>query len=192
MKLRFCPIALTFALLLTISTNMRGQSATAGAIGGIVTDAQHAVVSGAEVTTHNTATNATSAAKSDQNGRYIVNNLPPGNYTVDISTTGFSPFKADVIVEVGLATPVDAQLAVAGQLQTVIVTGEAPVVNTEENVFANNFNQASMGNLPINGRRWSTYALATPRRRARRNFRLRELPRDQRASQQQYRGWRGQ
>jgi hypothetical protein len=162
MKLRFSSIALTFALLFTLCTTVHGQSATAGAIGGVVTDAQHAIVSGAEVTTHNAATNATAATKSDQNGHYIVDNLPPGNYAVDIATTGFSPFKAEVIVEVGLVTPVDAQLVVAGQLQTVVVPGEAPVVNTEENVFSNNFNQASMSNLPINGRRWSTYALATP------------------------------
>jgi hypothetical protein len=155
-------LATLLVLFLAMCSVARGQSSTTGAIGGAVTDQQQARVPGAEATARNTATNASFAAKSDANGRYIIDNLQPGSYDVEVSVPNFSTFKANVIVEVGLVTPLDARLNVSSEQQTVTVTGEAPVVNTEEGNFSANFNQTDMANLPINGRRWSTYALATP------------------------------
>ena len=118
---------------------------------------------GATVTVRNVATNAASEAASDVNGRFLIINLAPGVYTVEVTLSGFSPFKRDnVIVEVGRTTTLDVGLGLAGQAETVQVTAESPIINTEQSDFSTNINQTTIANLPTNTRRWSTFALMTP------------------------------
>ena len=42
------------------------------------------------------------------------------------------------------------------------VTAEAPVINTTQQDFSTNLNQTSINELPVNGRRWSNFAILTP------------------------------
>ncbi|HVQ40450.1 MAG TPA: hypothetical protein VMS31_23110, partial [Pyrinomonadaceae bacterium] len=77
---------------------------------------------------------------------------------------GFSPYNQDkVVVEVGRETSVKAALSI-GPLSggTVEVTSEAPVINTSQQDFSSNLNQTSINELPVNGRRWSNFAILTP------------------------------
>jgi carboxypeptidase family protein len=152
----------TFLMVLGLS--IHAQSETTGAIGGTVADAQKKAIAGASVTVRNVATNSTSQPqKTDGNGRYLITNLEPGKYEIEISASNFTSYKQpDVVVEVGLTTPVEVQLGVAGQTQSINVTGEAPVLNTEGNDFTTNINKDSIDNLPLNIRRWSQFALLTP------------------------------
>ncbi len=139
------------------------QSTTDGAIAGVVTDQSKAVVLGAKVTVRNAGTNATSSTTTDEQGRFRVLKLQPGTYEVTIESQTFNPYtQRNVIVEVGLVTNLDFTLAVKGSTEKVEVTAEAPTVNTEQQDFNSNINQAAINNLPINGRRWSQYALLTP------------------------------
>ncbi len=150
-------------LLLALCFVVRGQSQVFGALGGAITDAQHAAIPGATVTARSLATNATSTATTDGTGRFVIDNLQPGVYEVQVSAANFATnTQPRIVVEVGLVTPVNIELGVAGQSQTVTVTGEAPVINTEQSVFATDMNQTAINNLPINSRRWSNFALATP------------------------------
>ncbi len=151
------------AMLLALCFVVRGQSQVFGALGGSITDAQHAAIPGATITARSLATNATSTATTDGTGRFVIDNLQPGAYEVQVSASNFATnTQPRIVVEVGLVTPVNIELGVAGQSQTVTVTGEAPVINTEQSVFATDMNQTAINNLPINSRRWSNFALATP------------------------------
>ncbi|HXN63795.1 MAG TPA: TonB-dependent receptor [Candidatus Acidoferrales bacterium] len=157
---RFAAAAVT---LLALCFVVRGQSQVFGALGGAITDAQHAAIPGATVTARSLATNATSTATTDGAGRFVIDNLQPGAYEVQVSAANFATnTQPRIVVEVGLVTPVNIEMGVAGQSQTVTVTGEAPVINTEQSVFATDMNQTAINNLPINSRRWSNFALATP------------------------------
>jgi hypothetical protein len=139
------------------------QSSTDGAIGGIVTDSSGAVVPGAAVAAHSPATDATVKGETDAAGRYLVIHLQPGIWELQIQGKGLADYKnSGVVVEVGRVTTVDAVLAVAGTSQSVTVTTEAPVVNTEQQDFSTNLNETSINNLPINGRRWFNFVLMTP------------------------------
>ena len=140
------------------------QSTTSGAIIGAVRDQTGAVVPGASVKTTSVATNSIARATTDSNGRYVVDNLAPGTYTVEVSLKGFSTFQAaNVIVQVGLTTAVDANLQVATTQATVVVSSaQAPVITTDRPDFSINMNSVTVENLPINGRRWSALKLATP------------------------------
>jgi hypothetical protein len=151
-------------LCLCFPTLTPAQSTTAGAIVGTVRDQSGAVVPDAVVKTTSDATNAVASTASDANGRFVVDNLPPGSYTLEVGLKGFGTYRQEkVIVQLGLTTAVDAKLQVATAQSTVVVTtSQAPVVTTDNPTFSANMNSVTMNNLPINGRRWSALKLATP------------------------------
>ncbi len=152
-----------FAVLVACPLLLHAQSTVDGAIGGNVFDAQNAVVPGATVKVLNTGSNAVQTATTDASGYYRVVRLAPGNYTVTVDANGFDSSRTEhVIVEVGRLTEVDPHLSVGSSSQTVTVSGEAPVLNTNSADFSANINQTSIDNLPINGRRWTSFVLLTP------------------------------
>jgi hypothetical protein len=63
---------------------------------------------------------------------------------------------------VGRPTNLDVPLSVQGVTGTVQVTADAPVINTSQPDFSSNINQTAINELPINGRRWSQFALGAP------------------------------
>ncbi|HTK25226.1 MAG TPA: carboxypeptidase-like regulatory domain-containing protein, partial [Pyrinomonadaceae bacterium] len=139
------------------------QSTVTGGINGKITDPQGAIVPNASVTITNTGTNSTVTVNATDDGTYKVTNLQPGKYRVEASVSGFAPAKAEnIVVEVGQSTTVDMPLTLGTATAEVQVTAEAPVINTNDNANALNINQTSINELPINGRRWSNFALLTP------------------------------
>src|SRR5713101_4483688 len=149
-------------MVLTISP-ANAQSTTDGAIGGTVTDQSGAVVPNAVATSTNLGTANTSSGVTDGNGRYLLIHLQPGVYSLEITGTGFGAFKAsNITVEVGRVTTIDATMGVKAMTETVIPTAELPVITTYRADFTTNINTTTIDNLPINGRRWSTFALSTP------------------------------
>src|SRR3982750_3553633 len=65
------------------------QTSTTGAIRGIVTDSQGAVVAGAVVTATSKATAQPHRTKSDSAGQFTIGLLPPELYTLSITAPGF-------------------------------------------------------------------------------------------------------
>jgi len=150
-------------MVLTATPAANAQSTTDGAIGGTVTDQSGAVVPNASVSTTNLGTGSVSTGKTDDSGRYQIIHLQPGFYSLEISANGFAAFKATkVTVEVGRTTAVDARLNVKTATETVVATAEAPVIVADRADFSTNINQTTIENLPMNGRRWSFFALSTP------------------------------
>ena len=126
-----CVSLLVFALLLWgLLPGARAQ--TRGAIGGTVTDQSGAVLKGAEISTESLAvTNST-----NEEGRFYINDLTPGTYKLTITYVGLAPFTTQVSVNAGQTAKVDAQLRIADQSETVVVTAgraaaEAEAINVE-------------------------------------------------------------
>src|SRR5262245_47811633 len=153
-----------FMLCFAISTvSILAQSTVTGAIRGKVTDQQDAVLPNATVTITNIGTNRVDTTNTNDDGAYDVRNLQPGTYKVEVASQGFANFvKENVIVEVGAATTIDAVMGITTSTVSVDVASEAPVVNTNDNANASNFNQTQINELPINGRRWSNFAVLSP------------------------------
>src|SRR5215467_82209 len=159
--LTFSFITLLTVLFLPVSA--LAQSTTDGAIGGTVYDPSGAVVPNVAITVHNNGTNAEQTVVSDATGAYRVIHLAPAIYTVTMSCPGFSDFKAEnFIVEVGSVTELSPHLAVSGTTTEVQITAESPQINFTSADFAPVVNQTAVSNLPINGGRWSSFALLTP------------------------------
>ena len=155
----------SFAALLVLALsafNVMAQSTTQGAISGTVNDPKGAAVSGANVTVKNVETNKEVTATTDDGGSFKTVNLDPGTYRVSISATGFAAWSQNAVIEVGRATELAVELGLEGVTGTVQVTADAPVINTEQQDFSSNINQTSISNLPINGSRWSNFAILTP------------------------------
>lgn len=156
-------LSLLCLLLLGLSSIAAAQSTTTGAIGGVVSNPNKEVVPGAAVTVRNVDTNKEDAATTDDSGRFKVANLIPGRYAVTVNSSGFSQItQENVVVEVGRETNLEVALSVGPVTGTVDVSAEAPVINTTQQDFSSNINQTSINELPINGRRWSNFALLTP------------------------------
>src|SRR6266853_2002262 len=154
---------LALTVMVVLASGALAQSTTDGAIGVVVTDQSGAVVPGANVTALNLGTGASASGKSDESGRFLIIHLAPGVYSLEITASGFGAFKAtSITVEVGRTTTIDASLGVQSQTEVVVATAEAPVITTDRADFSTNINSTTIENLPINGRRWSTFALSTP------------------------------
>jgi hypothetical protein len=161
---KFLRLSFVLSFILGMSAIAFGQSTVTGAIGGVVTNPNKEVVPNAAVTVRNTETNKEDSATTDDQGRFKVAGLQPGTYAVTINGTGFSLYTQEqVTVEVGRETTINAALSI-GPVSggTVEITSEAPVINTSQQDFSSNINQTSINELPINGRRASSFVLLTP------------------------------
>lgn len=161
-RLQWATIA-AFIYLFACTLPVFAQSTTDGAIGGTVYDATGAAVPNAGISVRNEGTNAETAATADAQGFFRVIHLQPGNYTVTITVPGFQEYKAEhTVVTIGSFTNLEPHLTIGNSSQTVTVTDAAPLINTNSPEVNSVINQQQINNLPINGGRWSNFAVLTP------------------------------
>jgi outer membrane receptor protein involved in Fe transport len=153
-----------FAVAVFLGPNfLHAQGTTEGAIAGTISDPSGAVVANARISVVNEGTNQKFDAASDDQGYFRVTHLQPATYTVNISAPGFGEYAAQhTLVTVGSVTTVDAHMTVGTTGQTVEVSGEVPLINLESPELAATVGQEQINSLPINGGRWSSFALLTP------------------------------
>ena len=160
---KICKTLFVTLLVFALCAVAFAQSTTTGAIGGVVQNPAKEVVAGAAVTVRNIGTNKEDTATTDDTGRFKVANLQPGVYAVTVTAAGFSPMTVDTVtVEIGRETTIEVALSVGPVTGQVDVTADAPVINTTQQDFSTNLNQTSINELPVNGRRWSNFAILTP------------------------------
>src|SRR5438552_4952911 len=110
-KLRIGLLAVWVAFLTMPFVIVHGAG---GRIEGKVTDPKGAIVLGAAVTVTDPATNKTFTAKTDKQGRYKIEGLPAGTYSLVVSAPGFSDARRDSVkVEEGAAATIDVPLEIA-------------------------------------------------------------------------------
>jgi hypothetical protein len=124
-----------------------------GNIVGVVEDPSGATVSGATVTLTNLDTNESRTIQTSDAGEFVFPNLTAGLYHVDITTTGFKHFVQDrVQVQVDVSTRVDAKLQVGNTSESVVVTTEAPPLQTESASLGTVIGQQEVESIPLSGR----------------------------------------
>ncbi|MGH9456108.1 MAG: TonB-dependent receptor [Thermoanaerobaculia bacterium] len=128
-------VALT-ALALTIAPYAFGQGKT-GSIAGTVVDGSGGAVPGVTVTVTSPALLGSRTAVTNSEGEYLIQPLPPGVYDVLTELGGFASMRRPgVEVRVGQSASVNFQLSLAEVSETIIVSGEPPVIdvrNTSRN-----------------------------------------------------------
>ncbi|MEQ1758067.1 MAG: carboxypeptidase regulatory-like domain-containing protein [Vicinamibacterales bacterium] len=121
--------ACAFAVLLLLPSLVFAQAA----LTGTVKDTSGAVLPGVTVEAASPVLiEKVRTAVTDGNGRFQMVDLRPGAYTVTFTLAGFNTFKRDGVTISGTGvTTVDADLRVGALEETITVTGEAPVVDTQ-------------------------------------------------------------
>jgi outer membrane receptor protein involved in Fe transport len=132
-------------------------------LNGAVTDPQGGLVAGAKVAVINTATGATRETSSGSDGGFSVTDLPPGDYTVRVSASGFatSEYKG-VRLEVGRATTLTVSLRIASGGQVVQVSAAEIALNTTQSMVQGQVEAQEIRTLPLNGRNFLDLAFLIP------------------------------
>jgi carboxypeptidase family protein len=160
---KFLVVGAAMLLALGLAKTMRAQTTTDGAINGIVADAQGGVVPNAPVVIENEGTGQKTDSATNDVGAFNFDIVQPGIYTLTVTVTNFAVYvQTGITVEVGRASTVHVQLKLATGQETVNVSGEPPQVDVTDQAIAADVGQADIGNLPTNGRRWSSFALLLP------------------------------
>jgi hypothetical protein len=120
------------------------------ALAGVVKDNSGAVLPGVTVEAASPALiEKVRTATTDGSGRYRIENLQPGTYTVTFSLTGFSTVKRENLTVSGTGVvTVDSQLNVGGVQETITVTGETPVVDVASTRREVTLDNETMRSLP--------------------------------------------
>ncbi|HZW93308.1 MAG TPA: carboxypeptidase-like regulatory domain-containing protein [Candidatus Eremiobacteraceae bacterium] len=128
------------------------QSATTS-IRGEISDAKGLVVSGATVTLSNAATGFSRTTKTDGQGVYQFLEIPPAAYVLTVEAAGFATMKREnVVLQVSSPATLNLTVQVQGRSVVIDVTGEAPMVNTQDATLGNTFNSRQLMDLPAEGR----------------------------------------
>jgi hypothetical protein len=160
-------ICLTVGILTILSLGLAVQGKAQGAgtaeIRGTITDQTGSVVPDATVIVRSLDTGAERNLSTNNAGIYLAPLLQPGQYEVIVTKQGFAEVKREnLTLQVGQTLAVDLSLPLKAAQQSVTVTTEAGLVETEKYDVSQTITQAYVENLPLNGRRWDNFVLLTP------------------------------
>jgi len=134
-----------------------------GTMSGTVTDSSGALVVGAHITITNTATNVSQDSGTNSTGYFEVNNLNPGVYKILATAPGF-----ENLLRVGITLETDAHVSVplalqtGRSVQTVTVTADASLLNTESGSAGQVLTTKQVESIPVSGNNPTWLALIAP------------------------------
>jgi len=159
-------VRILFALALwaiaSVSALQAQETINYGSVSGRVTDAQGAVVPGAQVSARRTETNVTVETVTDADGRFRFPYLKVGRYELKAHLQGFADTTRTLTLTVGSAFDVPMTLAIAGLETSVSVTSDAPTLEAARSQIAGTVPQTEVQSLPMNGRNFLDLALLIP------------------------------
>lgn len=156
---------LTFMSLFGVINPVTAQTSADGTIHGHVTDNSDAAIVGVSLIARSPTVGGSFHTVSDSEGNYRLTDLPTGtDYIIEADSPGFEKFiRSGLLVRAGLNVTVDITLNIGSQSQSVEVSGEAPLIDTQSSEQAVNLSGELLRNVPITGRHdWSDSLQLTP------------------------------
>ncbi|HEX5283457.1 MAG TPA: carboxypeptidase-like regulatory domain-containing protein [Bryocella sp.] len=124
-----------------------------GDILGNINDPSGAVLPGATIVLTNTETQERHTTTSDQAGEYVFTLLQPGQYSIEVSASGFKPAQIpNFALSAGDRRRVGVTMTVNGVAQSVEVSSAPPSLETDSAVLSTAVSQRAVQDLPLNGR----------------------------------------
>ncbi len=155
-------IFLAFAVLVSASLSpLQAQNANA-TIKGTVTDPSGAAVAGAAVELINSGTSEHRKASTSGSGTYDFTALPPGEYEVKATASGFSEWSGKLTLRVSQEAAVNPSLTTASVSTSVTVNDVTPVITTEESSLSDVKEAARIESLPLQSRNFLNILNFTP------------------------------
>jgi len=154
---------LFLAIALSCGLRCSAQDGSSGALRGSVLDPSGSRVAGAAVALVNNATGFRYEHETDREGRFAFELLPAGEYTARVTADGMSPqLSQSLLVEIGGATEITFKLAVASARESITVSAEPRMVETQPRGLSAIVDERAIMNLPLNGRRFTDLCLLVP------------------------------
>ena len=144
--------AVLCALTLSAGT-VSGQASTTATLRGHVEDPSGGVLPGVTVTLTNQGTRATQTTVTDGRGQYLFASLFPGVYDLKAELAGFKTFEQKgITLSPNDTRGQDVRLEVGAQTQTVTVTAQAEIIQTETGAREGVLNAKQIDSLSVIGR----------------------------------------
>jgi hypothetical protein len=159
---RFLSAALLLVLLVVAST-ARAQSASAGTVIGTVTDPTGAVIPGATITVTDLSTKTARTVVSNKDGQYVLPDVQPGNYEIEVFKAGFSTDEIpELTVSVGTQSTANFRLVVGAENTTISVEASNADLQTINATTGTTVDNALVNSLPAIGRDVATFVTMQP------------------------------
>ncbi|MGH9853980.1 MAG: carboxypeptidase regulatory-like domain-containing protein, partial [Blastocatellia bacterium] len=133
-----------------------------GSVYGTVSDQAGAVLPQAGVVVRQVSTNIERRLTTNSEGVYNADNLQPGEYEVRVEVAGFQRQLRRITVQTGANAEVDFSLPASGSAETVVITSEAPQINTTDYKIDGIITRERIEALPLNGRNFLELAQLEP------------------------------
>ncbi len=142
------------SICLLAALSLDAQTTANGSLRGTVTDAHGAMLPGVTVSATSVTVPGVRTATTDGAGRYVLADLPPGDYAVLAELTGFTRARhAAVMVRAGLNLILDLAMAVGSIDETIDVHAEPPLLETQRAGRAVNVSGELLRGIPLLERR---------------------------------------
>jgi hypothetical protein len=142
-------LLLAFVCLFSLPALAQGTSAS---IRGVISDPSGAVLPGVMVAAQNTDTTLKQTTTTSSSGLYSLAPLPPGNYQITAVFKGFQTYTQLTTLTVGQAAALNFTLQVGQASQSITVDTGQILLNATNAEISNVIDQASITQLPLNGR----------------------------------------
>src|SRR5882762_11268293 len=120
-------------------------------ITGSVKDPSGAVVPGVQATAINVGTNLRTSSTTNELGFYTITNLPIGHYTLTFSRQGFRNYEQKgLLLNVRQVAQIDAVLPIGTTAETIEVTADATLLQTQTAAVSTNLTNDVVSALPLN------------------------------------------
>ena len=151
-KLRWKICGCSFVLVLLLALPASAQISTAQ-LNGRVTDTSSAVLPGATVTVTQTDTGAVRTVVTDADGSFLVSNLSPGPYRLEVALQGFRTYvQTGIVLQVAASPSINVSLALGDVQETITVQAEAPMVDVKSAGVSEVVESQRIVELPLQGR----------------------------------------
>ena len=157
-----CLSVVSTAILILLVIPAIAQMPTATIL-GVAKDSSGGVLPNVTVTVTNVDTGLTRTVKTGDDGEFRLPELPVGRYEVKGEHAGFKIVsRKGITLEVTQQAVINLDFEVGSTDQQVVVTEEAPMINTQDATLGGTVNETKMTELPLNGRNYIDLALYQP------------------------------
>jgi len=134
-----------------------------GLLTGTITDSAGSIVPGVQIVASDKVTGETRKAVTNDQGVWLIPQLPPATYKVTVARQGFATIVQDnVQLDVNQSVTLDFKLKVAAQNETIEVTTAPPILDTTSATLSTIVDHQEVVDLPLDGREFTQLALLSP------------------------------
>jgi carboxypeptidase family protein len=152
-------VSVLSALIFTFSI---AQAQFTSAIEGTVTDPNGSVVNKAVVTIKSSSTGIERTVETSESGYFRISSLPAATFAITIRAGGFKTTQQEVTLEVAQIRTLNLALELGAQTAEVVVTTEAPQIESAQASVSNQIDKRRVADLPLVGRNFYTLVVLTP------------------------------